>query len=149
MWQIYFFRAGAMLTEAIGSASAPPHVGELAWYAHLVMALGIGLTAVDDKLVVDSPLERARPGIALIILGGPALFLFGRGILDYAAFSHMSWSRPGGIVALAALAPAALAVPMVAAAALAALVLAGVAASNVVAWRMFPRTPTPPRWTMR
>jgi low temperature requirement protein LtrA len=149
MWQIYFYRAGAMLTEAIASARAPQRVGELAWYAHLTMALGIGLTAVDDRLVVDHPVERTAPGLVLVAFGGPALFLIGRGILDYAAFSHMSWSRPAGIAALAALAPVALMVPEVATSALAALVLAGVAASNIVAWRLYPRTPTPPRWSTR
>ena len=144
LWQIYFYRAGGMLGQAIASATAPPTVSELAWYAHLLMVAGIGLSAVGNRHVVVQPLEHTNPAHVLIIFGGPTLFLLGRGILDYAAFSHVSWSRPAGVVALAALVPAALRLPSVATAGLAAAVLVGIATSNVLSWRLFPRTLSPP-----
>jgi low temperature requirement protein LtrA len=84
-------------------------------------------------------------GHVLVIFGGPAIFLLGRGILEYAAFSHISWTRPLGVVALAALIPAALQVPITVTAALAAVVLAGVAIGNFLVRRFFPRAPSPPR----
>ena len=146
LWQIYFYRSGALLRDAIASAAAPPTTSELVWYGHLSMVTGIGLTAVSSRLFVVDPLQNAGLAHVLVIFGGPAIFLLGRGVLDYAAFSHVSWSRPIGVVALAALAPAGLAAPTVVTAGLAAVVLAGVAISNVLAWRMFPRTLDPPNW---
>lgn len=144
LWQIYFYRAGAMLAEAIASATAPPSVGEIAWYSHLLMVAGIGLSAVGDRHIVVQPLEHTNVAPALVIFGGPTLFLLGRGILDYAAFGHVSWSRPAGVVVLAALLPVALRISAVTTAGLAAVVLAGVAVSNVLAWRLYPRTLSPP-----
>jgi len=145
LWQIYFYRAGAMLRDAIASATAPPRVAELTWYSHLTMVAGIVLTTVANRLIVVEPLEDTKLAQLLVIFAGPALFLVGRGILDYAAFSHMSWSRPAGIAALAALIPAALRLPTTATAGLAIVVLGGVSISNILAWRWFPRTPAPPQ----
>jgi low temperature requirement protein LtrA len=144
LWQLYFYRAGAKLREAIASATAPPRIGELAWYSHLVMVAGIVLTTVGNRLIVTDPLDHIGVGDMLVILGGPTLFLIGRGLLDYATFSHISWSRPAGIVALAAVAPLASREPSVVTAGLAAVVLCGVGISNVLAWRLFPRTVDPP-----
>jgi low temperature requirement protein LtrA len=146
LWQSYFYRAGAMLRDVISSATAPIQVGELVWYSHLVMVSGIVLSTVGNRLVVIAPLRNTGPGHVLVIFGGPALFLLGRGILDYAAFSHISWTRPAGLIALAALAPAALRVPTVATATLALIVLAGVSIGNALTWRLVPRTPSPPEW---
>ena len=134
-----------MLREAIASASAPMSLGELAWYAHLVMVAGIVLGTVGNRLVVVDPLQHTGLGDVLVIFGGPAIYLLGRGILDYAAFSAISSTRPLGVVALAALIPVALRVPITVTAALAAVVLAGVAIGNLLARRFFPRAPSPPR----
>ena len=144
LWQIYFYRAGELLPEAIASSRAPAHVGELASYSHLIMIAGTGLSAVGDKLTITSPFGSTNPAWVLVILGGPALFLVGRAMLDYAAFSRVSWSRPIGLLFLAALAPLALRLPPIMVTVVAALVLAGIAVSNVLAWRFFPRVPTPP-----
>ena len=145
LWQIYFYRAGSVLREAIASAGAPMSLGELAWYSHLVMVAGIVLGTVGNRLVVVDPLQHTGLAHVLVIFGGPAVFLLGRGILDYATFSHISWTRPLGVVTLAALIPAALRVPITVTAALAAVVLAGVAIGNFLARRYFPREPSPPR----
>jgi len=144
LWQIYFYVSGSVLREAIASASAPMSLGELAWYAHLVMVAGIVLGTVGNRLVVVDPLQRTGLAHVLVIFGGPAVFLLGRGSLDYATFSHVSWTRPLGVAALAALIPVALRVPITVTAALAAVVLAGVAIGNFLARRYFPREPSPP-----
>ena len=94
--------------------------------------------------IITDPLDHIGVGDMLVILGGPALFLLGRGLLDYATFSHVSWSRPAGVIALAALAPLGSRQPSVVTAGLAAVVLGGVSISNVLAWRLFPRTIDPP-----
>jgi low temperature requirement protein LtrA len=144
LWQIYFYRAGAVLRDAIASAAAPMSLGELAWYSHLVMVAGIVVNAAGSRLVIHDPLQHSHPGHVQVIFGGPAVFLLGRGILDYATFSHISWTRFSGLIALAALVPAALRVPLTATAGLALVVLGGVAIGNFLARRFFPRAPSPP-----
>ncbi|WP_157744660.1 low temperature requirement protein A [Micromonospora viridifaciens] len=144
LWQLYHYRAGALLRAAIASASAPARIGELAAYAHLVMVIGVSLSAVGDTLIITHPSGHTEWTAVAVIFGGPALFLVGRSMLDHAVFSHVSWSRPIGVLLLAALAPAALRLPPVVVAMVAAAVLAAIALSNVVAWRLVPRALAPP-----
>lgn len=143
LWQIYFYRAGELLATAIASAQSPAYVGRLASYAHLTMVTGVGLTAVGDELIIAHPLGHTERYWVLVIFGGPAVFLVGRGLLDYVTFSRVSWSRPIGLLMLAVLAPATLWLPPVLVAVVATAVLAGVAVANLISWRLFPRAPNP------
>ncbi len=143
--RIYIYRAGAMLPEAIAATAAPAYIGELASYAHLTMAAGIILSAVGDKIVITRPLAHAGLGWTLVILGGPAVFLVGRGALDYATFSRVSRSRPAGVVLLAATVPTTRHLPSIGVAAVAAAILTAVALGNWIAWQRTPRTPLAPR----
>ncbi|WP_262285733.1 low temperature requirement protein A [Micromonospora sp. MA102] len=143
LWQIYFYRAGELLAVAIASAQSPAYVGRLASYAHLIMVTGVGLSAVGDELIISHPLGHTERPWVLVIFGGPAVFLLGRALLDYVTFSHVSWSRPIGLLALAALAPVTLPLSPVLVAVATTAVLTGVAISNVISWRLFPRAPNP------
>ncbi|SCG65472.1 Low temperature requirement protein LtrA [Micromonospora echinaurantiaca] len=143
LWQIYFYRAGELLAIAIASAPSPAYVGRLASYAHLAMITGVGLTAVGDELIISHPLGHTERPWVLVILGGPAVFLIGRALLDYVTFSHVSWSRPIGLLTLAAVAPVTILLPPILVAVTATAVLTGVAISNVISWRLFPRVPKP------
>ncbi|MEU3453444.1 low temperature requirement protein A [Micromonospora sp. NPDC006766] len=149
LWQLYYYRAGALLRAAIGSASAPARVGELAAYAHLVMVIGVSLSAVGDTLIIAHPTGHSTWASVTVIFGGPVLFLIGRSMLDYVAFSRVSWSRPIGVLLLAALAPAALRLPPIVVAMIVAVVLAAIALSNVFAWRLVPRALAPPHTPAR
>ncbi|MFD2767721.1 low temperature requirement protein A [Micromonospora eburnea] len=143
-WQIYYYRAGELLPAAIASSRAPAYVGDLASYAHLIMVIGVAVSAVGDTLAISQPFGDATLSRIAVILGGPALFLLGRSMLDYAGFSRVSWSRPIGLLALGALTPVALLLPLLLVAVTAVAVLAGVATSNVISWRLYPRRMTPP-----
>ncbi|MEV0152972.1 low temperature requirement protein A [Micromonospora sp. NPDC050686] len=145
LWQLYYYRAGTLLRAAIASASAPARISELAAYAHLIMVIGISLSAVGDTLIIRHPFGPTGWTWVAAIFGGPALFLAGRSMLDYAVFSRVSWSRPIGVLLLAALAPVALRLPPIVVAMVAVVVLAAVALSNVVTWRLVPRALAPPR----
>ncbi len=143
--RIYIFRAGALLPEAIAATKAPAYVGELASYAHLIMAGGIILSAVGDKIVIAHPMAHDGLAWTLVITGGPALFLVGRAGLDYATFSRVSRSRLAGIVLLAVAVPFIKDVPSIGIAAITATILVAIATGNLVAvWRN-PRAPLPPR----
>lgn len=143
-WQIYYYRAGALLPAAIASSRSPAYVGDLAAYAHLIMVIGIVVTSVGDKLIIVRPFDVAAPSWVAVIFGGPALFLVGRSLLDYAGFSRVSWSRPSGLLALAVLVPVALRLPSLLVSVAATVVLAGVGTANVVSWRIYPREMSPP-----
>ncbi|MER7892082.1 low temperature requirement protein A [Micromonospora sp. NPDC094482] len=130
-WQIYFFRAGQLLGEAIGGARRPPQIGFAVAFTHLPMIAGIVLAGVGYELIVADPLGELEPAWLLAILGGPALFLIGRAPLEFQVFGRISRSRLAGLVALGALAPALLHVPPLAAGAVATGVLLGVAASDL------------------
>lgn len=144
MWRTYFSHAGLLLPAAIASSRRPVRVGELASYSHVVMVIGVGLSGVGDKLVISDP--SASPGLAqiLVIFGGPALFLVGRGMLDYLTFSHVSWSLPIGILVLAALTPAALRLPSILVYVVPAVVLAGIAVADMLTARRLPGEPGAP-----
>lgn len=144
LWQIYYYRAGELLPLAIARSRSPAYVGDLASYAHLIMVIGVAVTGVGDKLIISHPAGGTQLSWVVVIFGGPALFLVGRAMLDYAAFSRISWSRPIGIAVLAVLAPATVVLPPLLVATVATLAVAGVAASNAISWRMFPREMAPP-----
>ncbi|HEX5598916.1 MAG TPA: low temperature requirement protein A, partial [Micromonosporaceae bacterium] len=144
LWRIYFYRAGELLHEAITLSPAPARASRAAAVSHLIMVAGIVVTAVGDEITVRHPFGPVETSWIVVLIGGAALFLIGRGLLDFITFSHVSWSRVIGLIVLVAMAPA---MPLLAPAMVAAavtLVLAGVAVSNAISWRFFPVHPRPP-----
>ncbi|MBQ0901616.1 low temperature requirement protein A [Micromonospora sp. U21] len=145
LWRIYIHRAGGLLAEAIAAAPNPLRAVIPALYAHLLMVAGIVVIAVGDELVIEHPLGHTPPAWIIVILGGPALFLAGRGMFEYEVFGRVSRSRPIGVLALAATSPAAFFLPPLLVATGPALVLAGIAASDAARARgRSPEPPSPP-----
>ncbi|MFE9691937.1 low temperature requirement protein A [Micromonospora sp. NPDC005806] len=143
-WRIYIYRAGELLTEAIARSTNPSLLTQSAAVTHLIMVAGIGGMAVTSHLVVMRPFGETPPSWAAVILGGPALFLVGRGVLDYTVFGRVSRSRLAGLVLLAGVAPAAHLLPPVVVALLAMSILALIAAANLVSTHLHARAPMPP-----
>ncbi|MEV1075563.1 low temperature requirement protein A [Micromonospora parva] len=144
MWRIYIYRAGELLTDAIARSTNPELLTQSAAATHLIMVAGIVGAAVTSQLVVGRPLGETPPSWAAVILGGPALYLVGRGVLDFTVFGRISRSRSAGLVLLACVAPATPVLPPVLVALLAMTVLLLIAAANLVSTRRQPRTPAPP-----
>ncbi|CCH20736.1 low temperature requirement protein A [Micromonospora lupini] len=144
MWRIYIYRAGELLTDAIARSTDPALLTQSAAATHLIMVAGIAGAAVTSHLVVGRPLGETPPSWAAVILGGPALYLLGRGVLDFTVFGRISRSRLAGVVLLACLAPATPLLPPVLVALLAMIVLALIAAANLISTRRHARTPAPP-----
>ncbi|MET8312064.1 low temperature requirement protein A, partial [Micromonospora sp. NPDC005173] len=93
----------------------------------------------------EHPFGHTPPAWVAVILGGPALFLAGRAIFEYAVFGRVSRDRVAGVLVLAAVSPATIFLPPVLVAAAAALVLAGIAVSDAArARRRPPEPPSPP-----
>jgi low temperature requirement protein LtrA len=145
LWRIYIHRAGALLSAAMAASPRSARVGRYTVYAHLAMVFGIVVTAVGNHLVITHPSGRTQLAWAMVILGGPALFLIARTGLDYTVFARVSWVRPVEILLLAALVPLMpFASPLIAAIAASA-VLAGIATADAArARRHPPEPPSPP-----
>jgi low temperature requirement protein LtrA len=141
LWRLYIYRAGQVLGAAVAAASDPLRVAIPAVYGHPVMVAGLVAISVGDELVIRHPAGGIQPPWIAVILGGPALFLAGRAIFEYAVFSRVSWDRVIGILVLAAISPAMiLASPLLAALA-AIVVLAGVAIADAARARRHPGEP--------
>lgn len=145
LWRIYIFRAGNVLPAAFQVASTPVRLGIGPVYVHLVMVAGIVVTAVGDQLFIAHPFGRTPLAWAIVILGGPALFLAGRASFEYVLFAQVSWDRPAGALVLLLLILLALHVPPLVAAIVATIVLLGVAIDDAVRVRRRPGGPVPPR----
>ncbi|SCG66119.1 Low temperature requirement protein LtrA [Micromonospora inositola] len=145
LWRIYIHRAGALIAGAITAAPNRLRVAVLAVYAHVIMIAGIVTIAVGDELLITHPLGHPNPAWTAVILAGPALFLAGRAIFEYAVFGRVSAPRVIGALALVALTPAMRPLPPLAVATTAALILAGVAVADAARARRFPsEQPSPP-----
>jgi low temperature requirement protein LtrA len=90
------------------------------------------------------PTRSWSPAWIAVILGGPALFLAGRAIFEYAVFSRVSPDRVIGILVLAGISPAMIHAPPLLAALAAAVVLAGVAVADTARARRHPDEPPSP-----
>ncbi|MFE9694746.1 low temperature requirement protein A [Micromonospora sp. NPDC005806] len=145
LWWIYIHRAGEVLGGAVAAARDPLRVAVSAIYAHLVMVAGIVAISVGVEVVIAHPFGHTPPAWVAVILGGPALFLTGRAIFEYAVFGRVSRDRMAGVLVLAAVSPAMIFLPPVLVAAAAALVLAGIAVSDAARARgRPPEPPSPP-----
>ena len=144
-WRIYIYRAGEMLPAAIAIARVPGRLALWLSFAHLFMLIGIVAAAAGFELTIAHPAGPTDSALAAVVLGGPALFLLGRGALEYGVFSRVSWSRLVGAGVLAGVAPALLRTPPLVAAAMVAAVLGGIAVSDAARGRTRPVQPSAPR----
>jgi low temperature requirement protein LtrA len=133
-WWLYFDRSAQASTELIASSDDPGALARTAYhFIHPVMIAGIIVAAAGDGKILSSPSSHASAASAWMILGGPGLFVAGHAAFKYVIWRHVSWSRLGGIAALALLAAAAGALPEIALAACAAAVVAIIAAMDRMA----------------
>jgi low temperature requirement protein LtrA len=145
LWRIYIYRAGELFGTAIAAAPDPLRVGQATTYSHIVMVAGIVVTAVGQELVITHPLTHTRSAWTAVILGGPALFLAGRALFEYAVFARVSRDRPIGLLVLAAITPLMLHLPPLPAAIAATAVLTAIAITDANrARRQPPEPPSPP-----
>jgi low temperature requirement protein LtrA len=144
MWRTYIFRAGEDLPAAFRAASTPSRLGIGPVYVHLVMVAGVVVSAVGDQLFIAHPLGRTPLAWALVILGGPAIFLVGRTGFAYIVFPKLNVLCLGAAAALAALILLALQVPPVVTATIATLVLLWMAIADAGRDRRRAREPIVP-----
>lgn len=78
MWWIYFNVGAERASRQIAASSDPGRLARLAYtYLHLLLVAGIIVVAVGDELVLAHPTGHTDLKTAAVLLGGPALYLFG------------------------------------------------------------------------
>lgn len=145
LWRVYTYRSGVSLPAALAAAEDQLARVERALAAHLLMVVGIVLTAAGFELVIDHPHGHTHPTWLTVVFGGPVLFLVGRAALEHIVFSRVSLDRVVGVLAFAALVPLMLVVPPLAVAATATAILGGIAIADTVRGVRHPdEVPSPP-----
>jgi low temperature requirement protein LtrA len=131
MWAVYFNIGAVRSSRLIASADDPGRMARSGYtYLHLPIVAGIIVTAVADELVLHHP--HGHDGhtnltIAAVIIGGPALYLFGNALFKRLSAPYTPLSHLVGLGLLAMLAPAFALVPPLALSAATTLVLIAVA----------------------
>jgi low temperature requirement protein LtrA len=135
-WWVYFDRGAEASSAVISRSDDSGRLARSAYtYFHLPMVAGIILAAVGDELSIAHPRGETDTAAAVVILGGPALFLAGHTLYKLAIFGYFSRPRLAGIAALILLFPAASAVSPIALAAMATTVIIAIAIADVLHYR--------------
>ncbi|MEV4812176.1 low temperature requirement protein A [Micromonospora avicenniae] len=123
----FFLPRGLPLSEALDRR--PSVVAVRASYTHLVMILGIVVTAMSAEILISEPLGETRARWSAAILAGPFLYLAGRTLYARTVFRRRPWRAPTGMLVIVAISPAMLRLPPLAVAGAVALVLLGIVIS--------------------
>ncbi|MGK5740602.1 low temperature requirement protein A [Micromonospora sp. URMC 103] len=130
LWWVYFDRTAQAGTAALTHAGE--RTGRLSRftfnYLHPVMVAGIIVTAVADERLLSDPGGQLDVGTALVVFGGPALFLAGHAAYQMVLLRQRPVGRAVAVPVLLAAVPVgvALRLPVAAGAAVALLVTVGV-----------------------
>jgi len=105
MWWLYFSAKHEAASEHFAQADDPGAMARRAYtYTPILVVAGIVVTAVGDELSLVHPLGHIAPTTALVLIGGPALFLLGTAVAVFAVWERWPWPRLIGAAVLAALA---------------------------------------------
>ena len=106
MWWIYFDLAAERGSRAIRQSADPGRTARVAYtYLHLLIVAGIIVSAVADELTLHDGAQRVDTISGTVLLGGPALYLFGNAWFKKTANStNLPLSHLLGLGLLAALA---------------------------------------------
>jgi low temperature requirement protein LtrA len=106
MWWLYFGQVATSALRRMAADEAPGRVGRDAYtYLHLPIVAGILLAAVGDELVIAHPSDKLGSAGALVVLGGPALYLLGLVAFGARVGRRQPWTRPAAAVVLLACVP--------------------------------------------
>jgi low temperature requirement protein LtrA len=112
MWLVYF-NIGAERSSRLAAASDDPgRIGRSGYtYLHILIVAGIIVTAVGDELVLHHPGGHTDTKTAIVILGGPALYLLGNSLFKRLSAPYFPLSHMIGLGLLALFIPAAIVLP--------------------------------------
>ena len=131
LWWLYFDRAARDTDRVFEQSADPGGLARIAYtYCHLPIIAGIIVSAVGDELVIAHPSGHTDMATAAVVLGGPALFLFGHILFKWSIMWTVSLSRIIGIAALLVLFPVSFVIAPLLLASAATIVVLGVALAD-------------------
>jgi len=133
LWWCYFQRAEPIGTAAVEAADDAGTVGWQASWTLTLMVLALIAIAVGDELAIAHPDDDVTLGFAILVFGGPALFLCSQVLFLRRVLGRTLWSRLAAVAALAVLAIAVAPLTLIAAIAASSAVLVVVAVADTVA----------------
>jgi low temperature requirement protein LtrA len=132
LWWCYFERAEGLGAEAAEAAEDAGAIGVLGNWTLTPIVLALIAIAVGDEMTIAHPDEEATLASAILIFGGPALFLIAQLGFLAATLRRVPWSRVAGLAALAVLALATASATLIVGLATATAVLVAIAAFETV-----------------
>ncbi|MEJ5019468.1 low temperature requirement protein A [Ochrobactrum vermis] len=105
MWWLYFGTSSNEATDTISHSSDPGRIGAYFHYVHAVLVAGIIATAVGNDLVMAHPHDPLKTAYVLVLVAGPAIYLFGSAIYKKVVYGLIPISHVFGVLALLAAIP--------------------------------------------
>lgn len=106
MWVIYFNIGAERGSRLIASSGDPGRIARNGYtYLHLPIVAGIIVAAVGDELVLHHPGGHTETKTAIVLIGGPALYLAGNLLFKRLSAPHVPLSHLVGLGLLALLVP--------------------------------------------
>jgi len=103
MWWLYFGTSSKDATDTITHADDPGRIGAYFHYVHAILIGGIIATAVGNDLVLAHPHDGLKTAYALVLSGGPVIYLLGSAIYKRIVYGKLPASHLAAIAALLAL----------------------------------------------
>lgn len=105
MWWMYFDTSSADATHVIEHADDPGRLGASFHYVHVLLVAGVIVSAVADELVVAHPHDAIPLKYALVLSGGPFLYLLGNALFKRIVYGRFPLSHGIGMAVLLLLLP--------------------------------------------
>jgi low temperature requirement protein LtrA len=106
LWWLYFGGPTERSHAAVAASDDPGRLARDAYtYFHLLIVAGIIATAAADGLLIAGPHDSPHGVGTAVVLGGPALFLFGASLFQWRTVGTVNAKRLAAAVAIIALAP--------------------------------------------
>lgn len=105
MWWMYFDTSSGDAAHVIEHADDPGRVGSYFHYLHVLLIAGVIACAVADDLVVAHPLDAVKLPYAVVLAGGPLLYLWGNALFKRVVYGRFPRSHAVGMLALLVLLP--------------------------------------------
>ena len=107
MWVIYFNIGAERASRLIASSKDPGRLARSGYtYLHILIVAGIIVAAVGDDLALHHPGNHNDIGTAVVLIGGPALYLLGNMLFKRLSAPYMPLSHMVGLAMLGLLIPA-------------------------------------------
>jgi low temperature requirement protein LtrA len=107
MWALYFNVGAERGSHHIASVADPRRLGRNGYtYLHMLIVTGIIVSAVADELALAHPDGHSDPKTALVMVGGPAIYLLGIALFKKLTAPYFPLSHLVGLGLLALLAGA-------------------------------------------